>query len=76
MIGDFRQDNITFPDSRISSVVLGGSTGWTHPQHVLELEALTEFATGMFDSDHTFNRFYVDAEWAMPALRNCCHANN
>jgi hypothetical protein len=70
VLGDFRQENITFPDSRISSMLLGGTTAWTHPQHVLELEGVTEFAFDMFDGDHTFNRFYIDAEWAMPALKN------
>ena len=74
VIGDFsdndRDFNIQFADNRVSSVMLGGTVDWTHPSHILELEALTEFAFEAFDSDNTFNRFYADAEWRMPALKN------
>jgi hypothetical protein len=74
VIGDFSEDgreiNIFFPDNRVSSVILGGTTEWTHPQHIIELEALTEFAFDAFDADNTFNRFYTDIEWRMPALSN------
>ena len=74
VIGDFtdndRDFNMQFADNRVSSVIIGGTTDWAHPQHILEMEAFTEFAFDAFDADHTFNRFYADAEWRMPALKN------
>lgn len=66
--GEFRDDNIAFPDSRISSAILGLRTTWTLPRHVLELDAATEFGTGLFDGQYDFGRYELDAKWAMQAL--------
>lgn len=68
--GEFRPDNIPVAESRITSAVIGGSSIWTHPLHVFEVNALTEFATDLIDGDYSFNRFEIDASWAMAALAN------
>lgn len=68
--GEFRPGNIPVAESRITSAVLGATTTWTHPLHVLEVSALTEFAADLFDGDYSFNRYEIDASWAMAALAN------
>ncbi|HUF50270.1 MAG TPA: hypothetical protein VMN60_05520 [Longimicrobiales bacterium] len=70
VFGDFRQDNIEFTVSRITSAILGADTEWTMPQHVIVIDALTEFGLDLFDSHHSFQRYYIDADWAMAALRD------
>lgn len=70
LLGDFRDDNIPVIASRITSAVIGGSTLWTLPYHVIEIDALTEFAGDLIDGDHSFARYAIDASWAMAALAN------
>lgn len=66
--GDFRSDNIPVSESRITSAILGGDVTWTHPRHVLELDAAIEYAFDLLDADYDFGRYELDAKWAMQAL--------
>jgi hypothetical protein len=68
--GEFRPGNIPVAESRVTSAVIGGNSTWTHPLHVLEIDALAEFATDVLDGDHSFSRYEIDASWAMAALAN------
>lgn len=70
LTGEFRADNIPVTESRITSAIVGGSTVWTLPQHVIEIDALSEFAGDVLAGDHSFGRYAVDASWAMAALAN------
>ncbi|HEX2166215.1 MAG TPA: hypothetical protein VHG09_03155, partial [Longimicrobiales bacterium] len=70
IVGEFRPENILVNDSRISSAVIGATTTWTLPRHVVEISALTEFAGELLDGDHSFARYEIDASWAMAALAN------
>lgn len=68
--GDFRDDNIAFPSSRISSAIVGLRSEWTLPRHFLEIAAATELASDVLDGDYAFGRYEIDAKWAMQALSN------
>jgi hypothetical protein len=70
IFGDFRTDNVAVAGSRITSAVIGATTVWTMPRHVLEVAAATEFASDILDGDHSFGRYEFDASWAMAALAN------
>ncbi|HSK20164.1 MAG TPA: polymer-forming cytoskeletal protein [Longimicrobiales bacterium] len=68
--GDFRTDNIAVAESRTTSAILGASTVWTLPRHVVEIDAATEVGTDLLDGDFSFARYQIDASWAMAALAN------
>lgn len=68
--GEFRDDNIVVPDSRITSAILGVSSVWTLARHVIELDAATEVGTTLLDGDFDFGRYEIDATWAMQAISN------
>jgi hypothetical protein len=70
IFGDFRTDNIMVTESRIASAIVGTSSLWTTPRNVVEFSAAAELAGDILDSDHSFGRYEVDAEWAMAALAN------
>jgi hypothetical protein len=70
LFGSFREDNMVFEDSRISSVLAGLALVWTQPTHVLELDVTAEAAGRVLDSEHSFNAYVVDTDWAMAALAN------
>jgi hypothetical protein len=70
LFGEFRDDNIQVSDTRTTSVIAGGNTLWTLPRHVVEIAGAVEAAFDLLDGDHTFNRYEIDAEWAMAALGN------
>ena len=68
--GNFREDNIQPAESRITSALVGARTEWTTSRHVIEIDALTEFASDLLDGDYSFGRYAIDATWAMAALAN------
>ncbi|HEX6133008.1 MAG TPA: hypothetical protein VFZ24_03430 [Longimicrobiales bacterium] len=68
--GDFRTDNLSVTDSRITSAIAGINTTWTYPRHFLELASAIELGTALFDGDFDFGRYEIDATWAMAALGN------
>jgi hypothetical protein len=70
VLGSFREDNMQFEANRISSVIVGLATEWTAPRYVIELEAAVEAGGTVLDGDHSFARYVVNADWAMPALAN------
>jgi hypothetical protein len=70
VLGDFREDNIVFDESRISSVLAGLAIEWSAPRHVLSAETRVEAGSEVLDGDHAFAMFVVDTDWAMVAFRD------
>ncbi|MGH7463599.1 MAG: hypothetical protein ACREK1_00400 [Longimicrobiales bacterium] len=70
LFGDFRRENITVLESRITSAGIGAGTVWTLPQQFIEIAAAAELAGDLFDGAYSFARYEIDATWAMAALAN------
>jgi hypothetical protein len=69
LFGTPRQDNIVVDERRIASLLAGGRLDWSQPLHIVRVAGILEAAGSVFQGEHTFNRYEVDADWAMAALR-------
>jgi hypothetical protein len=70
LFGTPRPENLPVAESRISSVMLGGSMVWDHLSHQVRIDAATEAAGTFLDGEHTFNHYIINADWAMHAFAN------
>lgn len=70
LFGSPREENLVIDDGRIASVIGALRLDLEHALHAVRVEAAAEVTHDVFEADHDFARYVIDADWEMAAIRD------